>query len=719
MKSIAKWVTATFLVGCASAPNNTGELGRTSDDALAAQAPPPGQEDGLSDAFANFLETFTELNFDAQFTMGYAFNLGLCTDKVKGSNGAFVSGQATLDLNSGEVTATLNNAPDTGNFDLWFVKNTAGGTVAPEATDQMLKVGGFSKSGAFRTLSVSLGSDVLFDLDLLVVTRANKTPDQSVVAVGDRTLFEKRLFRFREGKTLDPVAGPVANNIETTDPLVARGAQLFFNETFGGNGRTCGTCHRAERSLTIDPDFIATLPQSDPLFVAETNPALAKLEDPQLLRSRGLILENVDGFDDPKHKFVMRGVPHTLSLGLTNGISNAFGGPPDHRLGWGGDGGPGRSTLHEFTFGAIMQHFTKTLARKPGVDFRIPTEEELDALEAFQLFTGRQAPVDFFAQFPTDPHAANGSNLFLNVGCTSCHSDLFGNDFSNPNFDTGVANLTPDLPFDDGFGSTLAFGFSGNNTFNIPPLAEAADTPPFFHNNAVPTIEDAVAFYFSPTFQASPEGFIIFQQLSSAQQADVAAFLRVVNAQSNIAQVRKRVAYIQNVRSDGNTDLLNTAIADTNDAEVDLAQKDLNPDVQKQISKAETLLRAAQADTDANRPTEMKKILKLLDTISAALFSSTPPDGSGGAGGFGGTAGRGSGGSFGFGGFGGTIIEEGGFGGEDTGVGGSSAGTSSFGGFGNVAGTFSSSGGVGNGTGGTSGSGFAGSLSRGGRGGGP
>jgi hypothetical protein len=707
MKSIAKWLAAAFLVGCSSTPDRAAEAGRTSDEELAVKAP-PGPEDGLAEAFGNFLDVFTSLNLDAQFTLGFAFNLGLCTDKVKGDTGALARGEATLDMNTGEVTATLTDVPATGGFELWLVKNVAGGTVAPEAGDQLLKLGKFTNKGSTRTLTASLGADVTFDFDLIVVTRAGKTPVQSAVATGARTLFEKRLFRFRQGKGLDPVTGPLASDIETTDPLVARGAQLFLNETFGGNGRTCGTCHRAERSMTLDPAFIATLPQSDPLFVAETNPDLTKLENSRLLRTRGLVTENLDGFDVPRHKFVMRGIPHTLSLGLTNGISNFFNGPPDHRLGWAGDGGPGRSTLHEFTFGAIMQHFTKTLARKPGVDFRIPTQEELDALEAFQLFAGRQTPMDFSSMFPTDPHAAQGSRLFFNAGCTGCHSDLFGfPDFGNPNFDTGVANLTPDLPVDDGFLSP------GEHTFNVPPLVEAADTPPFFHNNAMPTIEDAVGFYFSPTFQASPSSFFIFQQLTSAEQADVAAFLRVVNSFANIAQVRKRVAYIQKVRSDGNTDLLKIAIADTHDAVTDLAQKDLSPDVQKQINKAESLLAAAQADSDANRPAEMKKILKLLDAISGALFTSTPTDGSGGAAGAGGTfaaggigaggtfaaGGIGAGGTFaaggvGAGGFGGSVMI-GGAAGEDTGAGGTDiAGSAGF--------TGGTSGGAGLGAGGAS-----------------
>jgi mono/diheme cytochrome c family protein len=487
----------------------------------------------------------------------------------------------------------------------------------------MLKVGAFQGTGPFRSLSASLGTNIFFDLDLLVVTRSGRRPNESCIAIGERTLLEKRLFRFRQSKGLDTVTGTLANNVETTDPLVARGAQLFFNETFGGNGRTCGTCHRAEDNLTIDPAFIATLPQSDPLFVAENNPALARLEVPQLLRTRGLIVENVDGFDDPTHKFVMRGVPHTLSLSLTNGVANAFGGPPDHRLGWAGDGGPGRSTLHEFSFGAVIQHFTKTLARRPGVDFRIPTEEELDALEAFQLFTGRQKPTDFsfFSGIvPTDPHAANGSNLFFTVGCNSCHTDLSGfTDASNLNFNTGVANLTPDLPLDDGFSGS---GF-GDGSFNLPPLAEAADTPPLFHNNAAATIEDAVAFYFTPTFEASPSGggFFIGFPLTADQQADVAAFLRVVNSSANLTQVRKRAQYIQNVRSTGNTDLLKIAIADTRDARVVLAAKNLSPGIQRQISTIETLLRTAQANQDKNRPTIMSRVISMIDSASAGLFT--------------------------------------------------------------------------------------------------
>ena len=58
--------------------------------------------------------------------------------------------------------------------------------------------------------------------------------------------------------------------------LIEKGRQIFFNETFAGNGRTCGTCHPAENNFTIDPTFIASLPKDNPLFVAEFNPHLKK-----------------------------------------------------------------------------------------------------------------------------------------------------------------------------------------------------------------------------------------------------------------------------------------------------------------------------------------------------------------------------------------------------------------------------------------------------------
>ncbi len=333
------------------------------------------------------------------------------------------------------------------------------------------------------------------------------------------------------------------------DDLVKRGEALFFEETFEGNGRACGTCHPRENNFTLDPEFIATLPNGDPLFVAETNPDLAKnFENPRLMRKLGLILENLDGFADLENVFVMRGIPATLALRT----SVASGDGP--RTGWSGDGAPGDGSLRSFATGAVIQHFTKTTRRVAGVDFRLPTEEELDALEAFQLSLGRQEDLVLPIALKGEV-AAKGQEIFLDRArgkCSFCHFNagangdpaIFGPQAGNLSFDTGVERL-PDQPADQ-TGELVppddGFGRPGNGQFNTPPLVEAADTPPFFHNNAVATLEGAVAFYNGDSFNNSPAGQVLSGATGSGINLDateveaVAAFLRVVNALENIRE---------------------------------------------------------------------------------------------------------------------------------------------------------------------------------------
>src|SRR5438094_2807857 len=240
-------------------------------------------------------------------------------------------------------------------------------------------------------------------------------------------------------------ASPPADRLSQ---LIAKGRDLFFNETFAGNGRTCGSCHPPENNFTIDPAFIATLPRDNPLFVAEFNPDLQRnFENPRLMREFGLILENLDGFDDLGNKFVMRGVPHVLAL------RTSIDSPQGPRTGWSGDGAPGDGSLRSFAVGAVIQHFTKTLNRVPGIDFRLPTDEELDALEVFQLSLGRQRDLTLPLRLKgTVPK--RGQEIFLDASlgkCNICHVNAGataiagGSNLGNANFDTGVEKL-PDQP---------------------------------------------------------------------------------------------------------------------------------------------------------------------------------------------------------------------------------------------------------------------------------
>jgi mono/diheme cytochrome c family protein len=372
------------------------------------------------------------------------------------------------------------------------------------------------------------------------------------------------------------LAGCPAPPPDPNAELIARGRQLFFNETFDGNGRTCGTCHPAENNFTLSPSFIAGLPRDNPLFVAEFVPELSEnFEKPRLMREFGMILENLDGFGNLDSQFVMRGIPHTQAL------RTSIDSPNGPRTGWSGDGAPGDGSLRSFATGAVIQHFTKTLNRVAGVDFRLPTNDELDALEAFQLSLGRQQ--DLTLPLPLKGTVAKrGQELFLDndvAKCNICHSNaganaaLGGTGPNNADFNTGVEDL-PDqparltgefVPRDDGFGTP------GDSTFNVPPLVEAAASGPFFHNNSVETIEGAVAFYDGESFNNSPSGRFLAStdpegegiELDATQIVEIAAFLRVLNALENARKstelLQQCIAAISQNREEDCTQLLQDA----------------------------------------------------------------------------------------------------------------------------------------------------------------
>jgi len=343
---------------------------------------------------------------------------------------------------------------------------------------------------------------------------------------------------------------------------VGDGGDLFLRETFGGNGRTCGSCHSVEDNQTIGPEFIATLPPTDPLFVHEFNPDLTQLEVAQLLRQFGLILENVDGREDPTNKFVMRGTPASLSLATS--IDQPAGSPlPEDPMGNSGDGAF-LGTINSFPLGATMQHFPKTLNRVEGVDFRLPTQDELNKMEAFMLALGRTQDLDLGAVSLADSGAEAGRLIFMNDGstttiaagkCAICHSNAGAShrDGGNRNFDIGIEEvphpareLVP-FPFDGGFGKDPnPDGTFGDGTFNTPPLVEAADTGPWFHNNVIDNLEEAVAFFSSSYFANSPAADPVTGvgpiSLLPQESDQVAAFLRVLNAAFNLAITDQRTS---------------------------------------------------------------------------------------------------------------------------------------------------------------------------------
>jgi hypothetical protein len=650
---------------------------------------------GMTDAdylLADYKEweaKYLESGGDRNVVMSMGYVKGLSTQKMN------AAGQVTLNLIDGIVSVQAEGLAKSEAWDFWLIDNGPGSSVTPDAQDTMVRVGRLKHQGKIAKLEANLGSEafVNFDPDLYVVTRAGKNPAEERILAGTTTLFHRlyqsgRRGHFGQLADMDlPQAAPAepakekslwsrvvekliptasaavgvipdgggsgeGGTLTNLDILINQGRTLFFFEQFNGNGRTCGTCHREDENLTISPEFIATLPANDALFVAETNPNLSAsacpggtpcFENPVLMRKFGLILENLDGFKDLENTFVMRGVPHTLAL-LQNTLTPAPDGtttPPNERTGWGGDGAPvgtftlsngtshlAQGFLRDFPIGAVIQHFTKTLLRRNNIDFRLPTNAELDAMNAFMRSTGRRADLilagsgalSLKGEVPRE-----GQRIFNNGGpgfaggrgippgtadgagkCFFCHFSAGASDFffpnQNANFNTNVEQLPSqpaDLvipaqknPADGGFGTGTppagVFGI-GDGTFNTPVLVEAGDTGPFFHSNVVNTIEEAVNFYNSDQFN-NPPGFgpnVGGIRLQATEVAAVGAFLRVINALENIRssieiETRARNAKFLN----DSVDLIKLSISELEDAVAVLHGGGLHAEAQQKLRRA-------------------------------------------------------------------------------------------------------------------------------------
>lgn len=642
-----------------------------------------GNVDTVMVAYERWKEGYQKNIGEEKFVMGLGFNKGLSSEFTK------AYGEISVDLTNGEVSIYAHGLPEKGEYEVWLIDNQDGSKmgVAPDQGDHMIRLGSLAHENNSLALKTVLDRYELrgFELDLVAVTKAGNKPEDGSLLLGMPSLFQKLYYNeLRQPKFLMASIETSADETEEqasswTVPfqalvptpayagngnsggqgnknglkfLVDKGEDLFFNETFDGNGRTCGTCHSALNNFTIDEKDIADRPNDDPLFVAENVAALADLEKPDLMRKFGLILENLDGFDNPG---VMRATPHTFALNTSmepgpDMVAAGFGGG----LGWSGDGsfkgpatdGSGRTffgNLRSFAVGATIQHFTTCLPRAfDGSCFRIPSDDELDAMEAFQRSLGRQNDPNFDTLALKGFVPALGQQIYTcdgNVGapggcdgvtvldqvvdvpagkCNLCHfnggatvdpsppaalvSLLTGAMGTNANINTGVEVDTPNqkvfddtVPCDGGFGGGFSFpcgpqGGFGTAAFNTPPVIEAPDTGPYFHNNLAQTLRGAIAFYNGGAFNiaagaTTPAGNGVLDPtdfgingfgpdggigLNTAEVDALAQFLEVVNALENIRNAlgieKRALDAAKEYQGHSLKNLIEVAHADTEDA---------------------------------------------------------------------------------------------------------------------------------------------------------
>jgi cytochrome c peroxidase len=356
------------------------------------------------------------------------------------------------------------------------------------------------------------------------------------------------------------------------------GRRLFDQETFGGNGRTCRTCH-TEDTGTVSPGDAAKrlkLDPNDPLFLHDGsddglgNGVTRMLADATILVTIPLP-SNVRLADDPLATSitVRRGIPTTLN---TPALDND---PITGTLVFQLDGR--QPSLESQAAGAIEGH----------AQGAVPSAAALHQIAEFQRtnsFFSSSALRDFFHGGPApglpegrSPSEKRGRRFFEDVPpnptdgftsglCSHCHSgpllnqtNQFAKDFiglpisagarfisvgvaefntaNNPIrefiFNGGTPNETRVVSPDPGRALITGIGFDAPpaqilqnvNAFKISQLRGIRRTAPYFHDNSAKTLEDVAAHY-ARFFSFVTGGAIV---LTAQDQADIVAFLTLLD----------------------------------------------------------------------------------------------------------------------------------------------------------------------------------------------
>ncbi len=292
-----------------------------------------------------------------------------------------------------------------------------------------------------------------------------------------------------------------------------QGEDLFFHETFGGNGRTCSTCHDPRNEFTMSPQLAQQRYQADP-----THPLFRPIDsddgggnsyatvlDHALFRVTIPLHPNVVILDAPGQRTitVWRGVPTIANVDLTAPFLQ------DGRA----------STLQEQALGAIKGHMQPS---------RKPTAKELDALVAFEteffyplrlraLNDADRTGIGPEFSVPVISPAAQRGKAVFDLHCRRCHDGELLDEPSNPSVSHFASAFVSDantlnLPlFRLGFRqpdgavietvspdpgrAALTGDLDDLNKFDTPALRGLKHTAPYFHDNSADTLEQVIDHY--------------------------------------------------------------------------------------------------------------------------------------------------------------------------------------------------------------------------------
>ncbi|HEX6624768.1 MAG TPA: hypothetical protein VF064_13730 [Pyrinomonadaceae bacterium] len=345
------------------------------------------------------------------------------------------------------------------------------------------------------------------------------------------------------------------------------GKRLFERETFGGNGRTCLTCHSPETGTLSPQDAQRRFAEDprDPLFLHDGSDDGQGNGVSRMLGDATVLVEvplppNVSLADDPTARTVTlrRGIPSTLNTPALDRVLMLDGREPD---------------LQTQALGAIRSHAQSTEEPSAGDLRRIAEFERSkdffssDALRRFAA--GGPAPV---LPEGSTPSERRGRRFFEDAAdpadpkvgsCAACHSGPMLNEtnrflplpvppgtrfqnilvsefnaagnpirtfvFTNPD-GTQTFVHSPDPGRALVTGDPRQFPFDSLNAFKIPSLWGTSRTAPYFHDNSAETLEDVAAHYarFFAVVTTPPGGGVPGILLTDEDRADIVAYLKLL-----------------------------------------------------------------------------------------------------------------------------------------------------------------------------------------------
>ncbi len=353
--------------------------------------------------------------------------------------------------------------------------------------------------------------------------------------------------------------------------------RLFEEETFGGNGRTCATCHGAETG-TISPEEVQArfaADPSDPLFVHDGSDdfqgnGTTRIRADATFLVRIPLPPNVTLANDPTATSVVvrRGVPTTLDTPALDPVLMYDGRAAD---------------LEAQALGAVHDHTQNTVEPTPAqlalIAQHQTTKDFFTSSKTRKFFKHGDVPELpqghtaseqrgrlFFEDF--DVGAQINQNSSRKGLCAICHSGPMLNESNgfnplpvppfhvpkgtrfqsvlvselnhaqNPMYDFVIHNpdgstsqvSSPDPGISLINGNFVGFPFGPFSNFKIPPLRGVKHTAPYFHDSSRKTLEDLMVHYTQffaiatdPTIDGDPP-----LVLTAQDQADVIAFLNLL-----------------------------------------------------------------------------------------------------------------------------------------------------------------------------------------------